>query len=128
VEKICDYLSEEALAYMAVSGESFCTSAWDGFLLNIKHMVKFSMANLLAWFFIMMGRVAIVSTNCISLYLIMTRVTKDIDEVKSLIGPMVVVGVITYIITSIFLGVFDTAVMGLMTCLAIDVDLNEGHP
>lgn len=38
IEKICDYLNNLAFAYMAVSGENFCKSAWNGFLLNLKHL------------------------------------------------------------------------------------------
>ena len=52
----------------------------------------------------------------------------DLVEVSSLLAPMVLVGVITFMTASIFLGLFDTAVMALMTCLAIDMDMNDGHP
>ena len=41
---------------------------------------------------------------------------------------MVLVGSITFMTASIFLGLFDTAVMALMTCLAIDMDMNDGTP
>lgn len=33
IEKICDYLNESAYAYQAVTGDSFCNSAWNMFLL-----------------------------------------------------------------------------------------------
>jgi len=48
IEKICDYLNEAAFAYQAVTGENFLTSAWEGFLLNLKHVVKFAFANTIA--------------------------------------------------------------------------------
>lgn len=41
IEKICDYINKAAYAYMAVSGDNFCKSAWNGFLLNLKHILKF---------------------------------------------------------------------------------------
>jgi len=41
IEDICDYINKAAFAYMAVTGDSFCTSAWSGALLNLKHLVKF---------------------------------------------------------------------------------------
>jgi hypothetical protein len=28
IEKICDYINKSAYSFMAVSGESFCSSAW----------------------------------------------------------------------------------------------------
>ena len=33
IEKICDYINKSAYAYMAVSGQGFCQSAWNAFLL-----------------------------------------------------------------------------------------------
>lgn len=127
IEKICDYINESAYAYMAVSGESFCTCAWNGFLLNIKHMLKFSFANMIAKVFILLGKVAITASNIFFLIEVMKK-RQDYEEVSSLAGPIILVGAVTFMTASIFLGLFDTAVMALMTCLAIDIDMNDGAP
>lgn len=124
IEKICDYIQESAYAYMAISGDSFCTSAWNGFLLQLKHAMKFSWANFLANMFIFIGKVAIVCINLFSLYMIMKFVTKDLDEITSVAAPFAVVGIVTYISASTFLGLFDEVVLAMMNCLAIDTDLN----
>jgi hypothetical protein len=68
IEKVCDYINQAAYAYQAVSGDSFCSSAWNAFLLNIKHMAKFAFANTIAKVFIFIGKVAITGGNMISLY------------------------------------------------------------
>uniref|UniRef100_A0A7S3N2V9 Choline transporter-like protein n=1 Tax=Strombidium inclinatum TaxID=197538 RepID=A0A7S3N2V9_9SPIT len=128
IEKFVDYINESAFAYMAVSGDSFCSSSWNGFLLNVKHLLKFQFANTIAKVFIFLGKIAIVVGNCFSLYFIMDKITHDTEEVSSLLGPMVVVAIVSYITASIFLGLFDTAVLALMTCLAVDMDMNDGHP
>jgi len=128
LEKICDYINAAAFSYMAVSGESFCSSAWNGFLLNVKHTLKFSFANMLAKVFIFLGKAAVTVGNIFSCYFIMKNITKDTEEVSSLAGPLLVVGIVTYMTASIFLGLFDTAVMAMMTCLAIDMDLHDGEP
>jgi len=44
LESIVEHLTKLSYAYMAVSGDSFCTSAWNGFLLNLKHLAKFIFA------------------------------------------------------------------------------------
>jgi len=123
IEKICDYINDSAYAYMAVTGDNFCVSAWSGFLLNLKHMLKFSFANLIAKVFILLGKVSITAINMFSLYEVM-KYRNDVEEVSSLAAPMILVGAITFMNASIFLGLFDTAVMALMTCLAIDMDMN----
>ena len=70
-EEICDYINKCAYSYMAISGESFCSSALNGFLLNVKHALKFSWAKTLAELFILLGKVGIVALNCFSCYMIM---------------------------------------------------------
>lgn len=110
LEKICDYINEAAFAYMAVSGEGFCTSAWHAFLLHLKHTMKFAWANLIAAVFIFLGKAGLTMFNCWSLYMFMSRVYGDTEEVSSLLGPMVVVACITYLTTCIFLGMFETVV------------------
>jgi len=124
LEKICDYLNSAAFAYMAVSGNSFLSSAWSGFLLNVKHILKFSFANFIAKIFILLGKIGITVGNCVSFYFVL-KLTKE--EVGSLVGPLLVVGSVSFITASLFLALFDTAVMALMTCLAVDIDLH-GSP
>jgi len=48
-------------------------------------------------------------------------------QLSSLVAPMALVGLITFMTASVFLGLFDTALMALLTCLAIDID-NNGQP
>ena len=63
----------------------------------------------------------------------MKYVTKDFEEtatdsaVSSAAAPIAIVGVVTFICTTIFLGLFDETVLALLTCLSIDTDLN-GEP
>lgn len=124
IEKICDYINKSAFAYMAISGDSFCSSAWNGFLLNVKHLLKFSFANYLAMVFTFLGKVAITVGNVFSLWGIMKFITEDTKEVSSLLGPVVLVAIVTYITASVFLGLFDVTVISLLTCYAVDMDMN----
>tara|TARA_B110000285_G_C15105150_1_gene607513 strand:+ start:1548 stop:2078 length:531 start_codon:yes stop_codon:yes gene_type:complete len=130
IEKIVDYINKAAYAYMAVSGDGFCTSAWNGFLLNMKHSLEFAWAKVLAELFILTGKLSLVAINCGTLYLVMHYVTDDFtgpEAVSSAWGPIVVVALITFVAASVFLGLFSNTVLSLMTCLAIDVDLH-GEP
>lgn len=112
---------------MAVSGESFLTSAWNGFLLNVKHTLKFAFAGLIAKVFIFIGKVGITAGNIFSLLFIMSNITMDTEEVSSRLGPCLVVGFWTYFTASVFLGLFDTACLAMMTSLSIDMDTSPGN-
>lgn len=131
IEKITDYINKAAYCYMAVSGDGFCTSAWNGFLLNMKHALEFAWAKVLAELFIFTGKLSLVICNCGFLYITMKFFTKDLTgpgAVTSIWGPIVLVGFITFIAASVFLGLFSNTVLALMTCLCIDVDLNGPEP
>lgn len=77
LEKVTDYLNEAAFCYMAVSGENFAKSAWNGFLLNIKHLLQFSFSNLIAKVFMFLGKVGITTGNVFSCIFIMKSIDTD---------------------------------------------------
>lgn len=124
LEKITDYVNESAFSYMAVSGESFCGAAWHGFLLQVKHIQKFAFANSLASAFIFIGKVGVTVGNCFS-FMFIIKLTNGPDEQPDLIAPLVVVAVLTYLTTVVFLNIFDAGVLGLMTAMAFDLDLHN---
>lgn len=126
IERIVDYLNESAFCYMAVTGDHFLSSAWEGFLLNLKHGLKFTFANMIAKVFIFVGKIGIVVGNCFTLYFIMNTITKD--NVSSPWGPIILVGFVTYLAASLFLSLFEEAVMALLTCLCVDIDVHKGEP
>lgn len=112
------------MCYMAVTGQWFCSSAWDGFLLNLKHGFKFIFANTLAKMFMFIGKVGITVGNCISCYLIMRYITFDIEELSSIWTPIILVGIVTYMTASLFLALYEEAVMALLTCVCCDMDMH----
>lgn len=40
IEELVEYLNKVSYAYMAITGNNYCSSAYNGFLLNIKHLSK----------------------------------------------------------------------------------------
>lgn len=127
IERVCDYLNEAAFCYMAVTGDSFLSSAWSAFLLNLKHGMKFAFANSIAKLFIFIGKIGIVVANCFSLYFLMMY-RMDLEEVSNKWGPIIVVGIVTYFAASLFLTLFEETIMALLTCLCVDLDANNGEP
>ena len=128
IEKICDYVNQSAFAYIAITGDGFCEGAWKGFLLNVKHMLAFAFANWIAKVFILLGKVALTVLNCFMLVFIMKDITGAADQIHSIWGPVAVTALITWLAASLFLGIFENAVLALMMCLAVDTDLHDGEP
>jgi len=96
-ENLVEYINRIAYAYMAVSGDSFCTSAWNGFMLNLRHGAKFYFGVFFANMFIQMGKIMITCLNCATFYLIMKYGTKSLDNVTSIWGPIVIIAISTFI-------------------------------
>jgi hypothetical protein len=128
IEKICDYINESAFAYIAITGDGFCEGAWKGFLLNVKHTLEFTFANMIAKVFILLGKIAVTVVNCFMLVFIMKEITGIADQLHSIFGPIAVTALITWMCASLFLGIFENAVLALMMCLAADSDLHDGTP
>jgi hypothetical protein len=63
IEELVEYLNKVAYAYMAISGNNYCSSAWNGFLLNIKHLCQFFLTIQLAEGMIKLGVFMIVLCN-----------------------------------------------------------------
>jgi len=127
LERIIEHLSKLAYAYMTISGESFCTSAWHGFLLNLKHLAKFIFALKLASLFVFMGIITITCCNTAVGYVLTIYAIKDGKDVSNIVPSLIIFAVISFIEAILFLGHFDDAVMATLICFGVDVDLN-GQP
>lgn len=123
--RLIDFVSTQGYAYMAVSGDPFCSSCESGFLLWLKHCGSFMLTHFFAGFFVFLGKMAVVFLNGISIYIFLKHVTGDLDELSALAGgPWIVMIMITFIFVSLFLGIFEQIVQSLMMCYAIDTDIN----
>lgn len=127
IEALIEYLTTLSYAMTAISGDPYCASAWNGFILNLKHCVKFYMAITIGKMFVFMGCVGVVAANSGSCYLLLSYAfTSDADQISFIYGPVIVVGVITLMITFVFLGPFNDAVVSTLLCFAVDCELNNG--
>jgi hypothetical protein len=124
LENLIEYLNTMAYAFMAISGDPYCKSAWSGFILNLKHLIKFYFADILASMFVFIGMLCIVGLNGGTCYLIMKYGTKNSDQLTSVWIPMITIMVATFIIAELFIGFFHQAVKATLMCLAVDTELN----
>jgi hypothetical protein len=126
LEMITEYITGSAFSYIAVTGDGFCYGAYSALMLRLKHLAEFATTMFIAKIVIFIGKIAIVAANIF----FFDTVLKAWFAVKvtSMIGPSVIVGVITWMMASIFLGMFETASDTMVTCHAIDCDLNNNEP
>lgn len=128
LEEVVEYITKTGYAFMSVSGQSFCNSAYNGLILNFKHGGKFIFANYLAFVFILLGKIGITVFNVFITWLYMKHVAKITTEISSPYGPLIVIGITSYMIVGVFLGLFDESVLAMLTSMCADMDINGGYP
>ena len=125
LEEIMEYITKAGYAFMAVSGESFCKAALHGLMLQMSHGVTFAFAKLLAQMFILLGKIGLTILNTVLTYYYMKMVSTD-GGIQDFLGPMIMVALTTFLLVSVFLGIFDVTVISMLTCTAADMDLHNG--
>lgn len=95
--------------------------------LKIKFLAMVATATFLAKVFILIGKLAIITGNIFLFKLALLKLTKEDEAVSSPVGPMVVVGCISYLFVSLFIGLFDETVNAMLTSVAVDTNCN-GQP
>lgn len=97
------------------------------------------MAIFIASVFILMGKLVIVLGNCyFFLFIVPYTLNEETTapettgaagegEKISYTGPLLCVALGTYVTAEVTLGMFDESVLALMTCRAVDIDINGGR-
>jgi len=124
IEAAIEHLNSLAFAMVAISGDSYCKSAWNGFLLNLKHCIKFYLAKSFASGFVFLGILAVVAANMGTCWLLMKEAFPEAQQVTNIWGPISTIGVATFVTAILFLGTFDEAVQATLLCFAVDMELN----
>jgi hypothetical protein len=125
LESCIEFVNRDAYAYCAITGDSYCKSAWNGFILNLKYNARYTFAQMIAWMFIGLGKIMICLINCGTYYILIKYVFETDKAIHNIWGPIIVLAISTFITTQMFLGLFDEATLATLMSLAVDLDLNS---
>ena len=118
-DRFIRYLNRNAYIYMALSGESFCSSALNSFILILKNAAKFAFVEGIADVFMFLAKIFIsTATTCLS-WLLMGVMT----DVDSPFMPLFVVFMLSYMIGSIFIAIFDVSANTILQCYLLDKEV-----
>ena len=112
---------------MAISGDSYLKASKDAFMINIKYCPKYFMAKQTLEFINTLGKFAYPIINMWIFYAII-QLKEDTFTYSEMIWPMIVVGMFTYYVCTIFLDLYNEIMLALLLSLAIDMDLNNEVP
>lgn len=90
----------------------------------MKNAGAFGAAKFFATSLIFLGKLAITLLNMYTCKVLIGAMLESSDW----LSPCIVVGILTWFSTEVWLTIFDQAILGIMTAYAVDCDLNGGEP
>lgn len=116
------FITKNAYIQIALTNKNFCSAAWSTFCLVVRNCARFTIilgiGNILMFF----GKALIMALNGWIAYLIIMN-SKYRNQVYSPIFPVIVVVIITYLITSVFLSVYSFSSTAILHCFILDEEI-----
>ena len=126
--KFMEYVNKHAFIQIALKGDSFCTSAFEGFGLIIRNLGRFSVLTLVSGIFSLVGTLFITVASCIIGYFLITNVDTFSDELNSCVLPVVAFGLIGFVMGRVTMTIFSVSGDALIHSFLLDEELNKGQP
>lgn len=110
---------------MALRGKSFCTSAFDGFAIVIRHLGRWTMLYLIGGTFNLIGKVFISGLTALCGYIIITEAPTFNNKLNSPMLSTLIFALIGYIIGALFINIYGNSSDALMHCFLVDCEINK---
>ena len=123
--KFMEYVNKHAFIQIALKGDSFCTSAFEGFGLIIRNLGRFSVLALVSGIFSLVGTLFITVASCIIGYFLITNVDTFSDELNSCVLPVVAFGLIGFVMGRVTMTIFSVSGDALIHSFLLDEELNK---
>ena len=117
-------INKHAFAYQCITGEKYIKCAKDGLHLNLKHCHKFYKAESIGEFYVVIGKLSVTILNVL-IYWALMSVSLQQNDFISLVGPILMMTILTYFLSNVFLGIYDEIIMSILLCISVDMDINE---
>ena len=120
-DRFVRYINRNAYIYMALSGEGFCSSALNSFILILKNHAKFAFVDGIADMFMFLAKFFISSVTTALSWLLLGAMT----EVNSPFFPLFMIFLLSYMIASIFIAIFDISANTILQCYLMDKEVQK---
>jgi len=132
LEKFLCFLNRNAYIMCAIHGKNFCSSAKDAFELLMRNLLRVVFVDKVTDFLFFLGKVLVTAVLVVLAGLVFTRPVRLLDDSGRDVTlvypwvPMAIVGIMTYIIVTLFFSVYSVAVDTLFLCFLEDCERNDG--
>ena len=121
-DRFVRYLTKNAYIYMALSGEGFCSSALNAFILILKNAAKFAFVDGIADIFMFLAKLFISCATCATSWPILNAMDES-SEVDEIWWPLMLIFFITYLISHSFIAIFEVSSNTILQCYLLDKEI-----
>jgi choline transporter-like protein 2/4/5 len=128
VEKIVKYINKNAYIMIAIRGKAFCPSAQEAFRLLVLNILRVGTINFIGDFVLFLGKICIslfATVICYALIEINNDYINIWKEIQYPIVPSLVVLILAFIISTLFMNIYETCIDTVFLCFCYDCDLNR---
>ena len=136
LEKCLRFLTKNAYIVTAIYGYNFCHAAVDVFWLIFRNIARVATVNCVTSFVLFIGKLLVTGLTCVLAFFFFDgTLAKSVKELQALTPslnyffvPVIIIGVSTYVVATIFFNVYDFTVDTLFICVLEDLERNDGSP
>ena len=119
------FINRNAYIQVALTSVHFCLGAFNAFILILRNAARFTFVEYLSFIFAVLGKLLIVSLNCFLCYIIVANWPWIYDKLSSVFAPVLIVGIITYLIWMLFFSIFSVASNTILQCFILDLEISN---
>ncbi|XP_016977108.2 choline transporter-like 2 [Drosophila rhopaloa] len=127
LETFLKFLNRNAYIMCAIHGKNFCSSAADSFNLIMRNFLRVVTLDQVTDFLFFLSKLLLTAGAGVSTYYFLDN-NPAIIQLHYNEVPTTVVVIAAFLITSVFFGVYSTAVDTLFLCFLEDCERNDGSP
>ncbi|EDX14807.1 choline transporter-like 2 [Drosophila simulans] len=127
LETFLKFLNRNAYIMCAIHGKNFCSSAADSFNLIMRNFLRVVTLDQVTDFLFFLSKLLLTAGAGASTYYFLDN-NPTIIRLNYIAVPTTVVVIAAFLITSVFFGVYSTAVDTLFLCFLEDCERNDGSP
>lgn len=124
-ERFVRFINRHAYIQIAMTGESFCKAAEDGFFLALRNSTRFGIVHGIGAIFVFIGQLFITLLSTFIGYLILTKVGDFKENIYSTTVPLLFFVLVSLIIGHTFMSVYGVSADAIIHCFCMDEEIHE---
>jgi len=122
---IFDRLNKNGFVITSIYGTPFCASSLQALVLIVGNLVRVAALHVVSGLLSWMGTFFIVGGTCAACAFYV-RYTELEGQLSSIVYPMIVIGLLSYLLCAIYMMVYQVGIDTIFMCFLIDEKVNKG--